>query len=62
MSTYASSDRCTDIILDFIRGIEASGNYNAYFGAPGSTIPLSTYSLDQVYAFQRAMTGGRKVP
>ena len=60
MSTYRSTDRCTDIILDFISGPEGTGNnYNAYFGHGKSTRPsLVSMSLDQVYAFQYQMTGG----
>lgn len=58
MSTYTQTDPCTNLILDFIAGPESGGNYNAYYGNSGSTIPFITYSLARVYAFQATMRGG----
>lgn len=66
MSTYANSDPCTDIILDFIAGGlwgdrlgnpigESNGNYNAYFGHVTGPYDFATYTLDRVYGFQSQM-------
>jgi muramidase (phage lysozyme) len=57
MSTYAVTDRCTDIVLDFIAGGvagnpngESGGNYNAVSGDPHATDDLSLKSLADIYA------------
>lgn len=66
MSTYAGTDDCTDIILDFIAGGhwgdelgnpvgESNGNYNAYFGHVDSTVDLCAMSLAEIYRFQDQM-------
>jgi len=66
MSTYAGTDDCTDIILDFIAGGhwgdelgnpigESNGNYNAYFGHVDSTVDLCAMSLAEIYRFQDDM-------
>jgi hypothetical protein len=66
VSTYASTDGCTDIILDFISGGywgdqlgnpvgESNGNYLAYFGHVDSTVDLCAMSLAEIYRFQDDM-------
>lgn len=66
MSTYAGTDDCTDIILDFIAGGywgdelgnpvgESDGNYCAYFGHVESTVDLCAMSLAEIYRFQDSM-------
>jgi hypothetical protein len=66
MSTYAGSDDCTDIVLDFIAGGywgdqlgnpvgESDGNYNAYFGHVDSTVDLCGMMLAEIYRFQDDM-------
>ena len=66
MSTYKTSDPCTDILLDFIAGGlwgdelgnpigESNGNYNAFFGHATSGRDLGHYTLDQIYTFQAGM-------
>jgi hypothetical protein len=66
MSTYAGTDDCTDIILDFIAGGhwgdefgnpvgESNGNYRAYFGHVDSTVDLCAMSLAEIYEFQDRM-------
>lgn len=67
MSTYKTSDPCTDIILDFIAGGvwgdklgnpsgESDGNYNAFFGHPHHPAgDFSRLSFAEVYDFQRWM-------
>ena len=66
MSTYAGTDNCTDIILDFIAGGawgdelgnpigESNGNYDAYFGRIVGPHIFETYTLDQIYVFQAQM-------
>lgn len=61
MSTYAQTDPCTDIILDFIRGGpnapgnpsgEAAGNYNAVIGNARATQDLGELTLSQIYDLQ----------
>lgn len=66
MSSYAKTDKCTDIILDFIAGGlwgdrlgnpvgESDGNYNAYFGHVTGPYNFATYTFDRIYAFQAQM-------
>lgn len=56
MSSYAGSDGCTDIILDFIAGDvpgnpsgESCGNYNAVIGNAHATADLGALTLDDIY-------------
>lgn len=66
MSTYKNTDKCTDIILDFIAGGiwgdrlgnpvgESDGNYNAYFGHITGPYNFAIYTLSRIYAFQAQM-------
>jgi len=66
VSTYAGTDDCTDIVLDFISGGrwgdelgnpmgESDGNYCAYFGHVDSTVDLCAMSLAEIYRFQDQM-------
>jgi muramidase (phage lysozyme) len=56
MSTYANTDPCTDLILDFIAGGvpgnpsgESFGNYNAVIGNARATDDLGRKTLDDIY-------------
>jgi hypothetical protein len=59
MSTFVNTDRCTDIILDFIKGGvpgnpvgEAKGNYNAKIGRINSSENLARLTLNQIMRMQ----------
>jgi hypothetical protein len=69
MSTYAGTDGCTDILLDFISGGywgdqlgnpvgESNGNYLAYYGHVDSTKDLCSMMLWEIYQFQDNMPLG----
>lgn len=46
---YKDSDPCTDMILDFIRQLEAKGNYNAVIYDADSTDDLSQKTIAGIY-------------
>lgn len=64
---YKASDRCTDLILDFIAGgwtsptdnkvhaMESGGNYNAVIGNPHANDPLARYALAEIRVSQTRM-------
>jgi muramidase (phage lysozyme) len=47
---YKDTDRCTDIILDFIAQFESAGNYNAVIGNAHARDDLGARTIDQIYA------------
>lgn len=49
MSTLKGHDDCTDIILDFIAGYEAGGNYNAVIGNSHASEDLGKKSIGDIY-------------
>lgn len=67
MSTFADSDGCTDIILDFIAGGvpgnpsgESLGNYNAIIGQARSRAELSRRTLLGIYGIQWQLVSQRR--
>lgn len=59
MSTFATSDPCTNLLLDFIAGGvptnpngESTGNYNAVIGDAHASDDLSQKSLTEIYQLQ----------
>jgi len=64
---YKASDRCTDLILDFVAGgwtsphdgkvhaMESGGNYNAVIGNAHSTDPLERYNLAEIRLMQTGL-------
>ena len=47
--SFKDSDRCTDMILDFIARFELAGNYNAVIGNANSQNDLGALAIDQIY-------------
>ena len=65
--SYKDSDKCTDIILDFIAGGvpgnpsgESLGNYNAVIGNARSQDDLSARTIDQIYALMGQLRAAGK--
>jgi hypothetical protein len=48
-AAYKDTDRCTDIILDFIAQFESAGNYNAVIGNARARDDLGARTIDQIY-------------
>lgn len=60
MSTYLLTDRCTDLILDFIAKHESLGNYNAVIDNANATRDLSALTLTEIDFLQSELKAAGK--